>query len=145
MKTARRKFQELERRAREIRELYAIQANAAGRSRWGAAEYLQGFVGDVGALAKLVMRKNGVRADGASERELDAKLAHELADCLWSVLVLADELGVDLERAFFATMAELQARFPEKSAKSARGGRTKRTTKSRGRTGGALPAKSDRR
>jgi NTP pyrophosphatase (non-canonical NTP hydrolase) len=39
---------------------------------------------------------------------LDEKLAHELADCLWSVLVLADRLGVDLGAAFAATMSDLE-------------------------------------
>jgi NTP pyrophosphatase (non-canonical NTP hydrolase) len=36
------------------------------------------------------------------------KLAHELADCLWSVLVLADAYGIALERAFFETMDDLE-------------------------------------
>ena len=47
------------------------------------------------------------------DRELalpDAKLAHELADCLWSVLVLARAYGVDLEQAFVVTMDELEQR-----------------------------------
>ena len=40
--------------------------------------------------------------------EAKAKLAHELADCLWSILVLARRLDVDLERAFLETMGELE-------------------------------------
>lgn len=66
-----------------------------------------GFVGDVGDLSKLVHAKNGVRAMADSETDLDAKLAHELADCLWSVLTLADCYGVDLDQAFDSTMAGL--------------------------------------
>jgi NTP pyrophosphatase (non-canonical NTP hydrolase) len=31
----------------------------------------------------------------------------ELADCLWSVMVLADAYDVDLESAFVRTMGEL--------------------------------------
>ncbi len=38
----------------------------------------------------------------------DQKLAHELADCLWSVLVLSELSSVDLERAFLQTMDELE-------------------------------------
>ena len=34
-------------------------------------------------------------------------LAHELADCLWSVLTLADAYDVDLAAAFTSTMDEL--------------------------------------
>ena len=62
-----------------------------------------GFVGDVGDLAKLVQAASGVR----EIPEWRAQLAHELADCLWSVLVLADQLEVDIERAFSDTMAQL--------------------------------------
>ena len=40
--------------------------------------------------------------------DADQKLAHELADCLWSVLVLSELSSVDLERAFFQTMDELE-------------------------------------
>jgi hypothetical protein len=39
--------------------------------------------------------------------DLDRKVAHELADCLWAVLTLADMYGVDLEAAFSSTIAEL--------------------------------------
>lgn len=34
-------------------------------------------------------------------------MAHELADCLWSVMVLADAYDVDLEDAFLRTMRDL--------------------------------------
>ncbi|MFC8080417.1 MazG nucleotide pyrophosphohydrolase domain-containing protein [Streptomyces sp. NPDC057307] len=45
-------------------------------------------------------------------------LEHELADCLWSVLILAHRYGVDLDHAFRRTMDELDssisARLPPK-------------------------------
>ena len=44
--------------------------------------------------------KAGVRP----RADLDEALAHELADCLWSVMSLADAYGVDLEAAFGRTM-----------------------------------------
>jgi len=53
---------------------------------------------------KLVMAKTGARAVA----DVDRKLAHELSDCLWSVLVLARCYGLDLEREFLTTMAELE-------------------------------------
>ena len=34
-------------------------------------------------------------------------LGHELADCFWSVLIIADAYGVDLETVFERTMNEL--------------------------------------
>lgn len=57
----------------------------------------------MGDLAKLVQGKAGVR----STDDLDAKLAHELADCLWAVLTLADLYAVNLEAAFGSTKADL--------------------------------------
>jgi NTP pyrophosphatase (non-canonical NTP hydrolase) len=92
---------ELTRRAVAVRARFSADATVQGRAPWSRAELAQGFVGDVGALMKLVMAKEGRRA---GPPDLDAKLAHELADCLWSVLVLADAYAVDLERAFGETM-----------------------------------------
>lgn len=89
--------------ARLVRSRYAeVEANRYGRS-WTTPEIMIGFVGDVGDLAKLVQGKAGVRPTP----DLDGKIAHELADCLWSVLTLADAYQVDLERAFTDTMAEI--------------------------------------
>ena len=63
-----------------------------------------GFVRDVGDLASLVQAREGVR----EVEDVDAALAHELADCLWSLIVLADRYGVDLEQALAATMEQLE-------------------------------------
>jgi NTP pyrophosphatase (non-canonical NTP hydrolase) len=91
-------------RARALRELFAaLETRRHGRA-WTTPEIALGFVGDVGDLAKLVQAAVGVR----DVPDLRARLAHELADCLWSVLTLADQLDVDLERAFSDTMTELE-------------------------------------
>ncbi|MBS0664062.1 MAG: nucleotide pyrophosphohydrolase [Verrucomicrobia bacterium] len=103
-------FPALVRRARRVRALYAeLEKRRDGRP-WSGAELAQGFVGDVGDLMKLVMAKEGRRR----ARNVDAALAHELADCLWSVLILADVYGVDLEKAFVRTMAGLERRLSRK-------------------------------
>jgi NTP pyrophosphatase (non-canonical NTP hydrolase) len=91
-------------RAMEIRKQYALLEQAQHGRSWSEEEIALGFIGDVGDLMKLVMGKNGVR----SVLDLDAKLSHELADCLWSVLVLANSYGVDLEQAFLQTMDALE-------------------------------------
>src|SRR3569833_1033846 len=67
---------------------------------WTREELALGFVGDVGDLAKLVQAMEGVRAIPDAK----TKLAHELADCLWSLMTLADAYDVDLEQAFTGTM-----------------------------------------
>lgn len=95
---------EAQQRAVEIRSLYAqLETKRYGRA-WNIQEIMLGFQGDVGDLAKLVQGAAGVRQFD----HLDAQLAHELADCLWSVLVLADMLDVNLELAFKQTMAQLE-------------------------------------
>lgn len=93
-------------RAKEIRDKYAkIEQSVYGRP-WGALERTQGLVVDIGSLMKLVMAKNKLR----TMENVDEKLKHELADCFWSIIIIADELGVDLEESFFDTMKEIEAK-----------------------------------
>lgn len=94
---------ELQERARAIRSQYTLEeVRRYGRS-WTPEEIMLGFLGDVGDLAKLVQGKAGIR----DRDDLDSALAHELADCLWSIFTLADCYEVDLESAFNATMTQL--------------------------------------
>ncbi|ODT63663.1 MAG: nucleotide pyrophosphohydrolase [Phenylobacterium sp. SCN 69-14] len=97
-------FDELADRAWRVRRLYAeLETRTHGRA-WTREEVALGFVGDVGDLAKLVQAMEGVRAIP----EARTKLAHELADCLWSVMTLARLYDVDLKAAFETTMDELE-------------------------------------
>jgi NTP pyrophosphatase (non-canonical NTP hydrolase) len=97
-------FQALLQRAIQIREQYAVlERRQYGRS-WSKTDIALGFVGDVGDLVKLVMAENGRR----NIPDTRSKLAHELADCLWSILVLAHLHDVDLEEAFLQTMDALE-------------------------------------
>jgi NTP pyrophosphatase (non-canonical NTP hydrolase) len=41
----------------------------------------------------------------------EARLEHELADCLWSLLVIAGLYGVDIEQAFLLNMDQLEAQL----------------------------------
>ena len=99
-------FQQLCTRALEIRGLYGQLEEKNYGKQWTPEQTAHGFVGDVGDLMKLVLAKSGVRPTD----NLDEKLAHELSDCLWSIMVLAHEYGVDLEPSFLHTMDELEAR-----------------------------------
>lgn len=100
-------LEQLSERALVIHKKYAeSNVKKIGRE-WTKAELAQGFVGDVGDLMKLVMAKEGIR----EIENVDQKLAHELSDCLWSVLVLAHKYDVDLEESFLQTMTELEERF----------------------------------
>ena len=97
-------FQTIINRALEIRKQYEAKEQQLYGSAWTSEEIALGFVGDVGDLAKLIVAENGKRNIPDSK----AKLEHELADCLWSVIVLAHQHGVDLEAAFVNTMNELE-------------------------------------
>ena len=125
MAAAAKSLAQLTARARRIRNLYAAQARRAGTPVWGPTELAQGFVGDVGDLMKLVMAKQGLRP--AKAQNLDAAIAHELSDCLWSILLLADANQVPIEPAFLRTMRELEQKLtPSRRTKTARKPRARR-------------------
>ena len=91
-------------RAMQIRACFAAAEQCCSGRPWTREEIMQGYVVDTGDLMKLVMAKAGVR----HVPDVDAKLAHELSDCLWSILVLARLYDVDLEQEFLRTMAGLE-------------------------------------
>jgi NTP pyrophosphatase (non-canonical NTP hydrolase) len=107
---------QLTERAMQIRRRFAELATAQSRREWTKEEVMQGFVGDVGDLMKLVMAKKGLR----DVPDTDRKLAHELADCLWSILVLAQLYSIDLEKEFLSTMDELETSLAVQLAPPAR-------------------------
>ena len=98
-------FSHLVHRAVQICGQYAALETAKYGRSWTDEELALGFVGDVGDLVKLVMARSGVRDIPGTQE----KLEHELADCLWSVMVLAERYEIDLEKAFLKTMDDLEA------------------------------------
>ena len=102
-------FQQVIARAMEIRKLYEAKETQLYGSPWTSEEIALGFVGDVGDLAKLVIAENGKRTIPDSKE----KLGHELADCLWSIIVLADSHDVDIEKSFVQTMDQLEKHLLE--------------------------------
>jgi NTP pyrophosphatase (non-canonical NTP hydrolase) len=104
-------YEELAKRAVAVREYYDALNQAKRGVTWNGQDLMAGFVGDVGDLSKIIMAKHGLRAMD----DVDTKLAHELSDCLWSVLVLADVYKVDLVTEFTKTMDSLEARIAAES------------------------------
>ncbi|MFA6383084.1 MAG: nucleotide pyrophosphohydrolase [Parcubacteria group bacterium] len=96
-------IKELSKRAIEIKEKYHQLEQKKYGKKWTNAQVMEGFVGDVGDLMKLVMAKEGI---GEAD-DLGEKLAHELADYLYCVLVLSEKYGIDIEKAFLKTMEDL--------------------------------------
>lgn len=102
-------LKELSKRAIGIKKLYSEMEMERFGKVWTNSQVMQGFVGDIGDLMKLVMAKEGIR----EMEDVDRKLAHELVDCLYSVLVLADRYGVDIEKAFSDAMDDLGKRLEQ--------------------------------
>jgi NTP pyrophosphatase (non-canonical NTP hydrolase) len=102
-------FEKLTTRAMNIRALYKSKESAAYGRAWTREEIMLGMVGDVGDLAKLVLAQEGVR----DIPDHNSKLKHELSDCLWSLLVLSNEYGIDLEHEFLKTMDNLERKLEE--------------------------------
>ena len=99
------KFSDIEKSALGLNELYEqLETKRYGRI-WTTEELALGFVGDVGDLAKLIQAHAGVR----SIDDCKAKLGHELSDCLWSIIVLANKCGIDLEAEFVRNTREISA------------------------------------
>lgn len=105
-------FADLEKRALEIRQKYDTLNQTERGVQWTESDVMAGFVGDVGDLSKIIMAKNGLRAMD----DIDNKLVHELSDCLWSILVLANRYSIDLPQAFMKTMDELDQRIEKELA-----------------------------
>lgn len=98
-------FNDLEESALQLNELYErLETKRYGRV-WTTGELALGFMGDVGDLAKLIQAHVGVR----SIDDCQAKLGHELSDCLWSIIVLANKCGIDLEAEFLRNTREIAA------------------------------------
>lgn len=103
----RMEFQTLIDRAITIRSKYAALEKEQYGREWTGEELMLGFMKDMGDLAKLVQAKEGIRP----VEDVDNALGHELADCMWSVIVIANNYGVNLQDAFVKTMDELDGRL----------------------------------
>lgn len=104
-------LQELQEKIKSIKQKYHTLNRIEGYKTWGAGEYLHGLQGDVGDLGKLYLAKKGF---AFSQKDLDRKIAQELADILWDVLVLADELDVDLEDQIEKTLNKLGQKIADR-------------------------------
>lgn len=104
-------FESLQKKALFIKNLYIQKQKEKGKEVWTASDYMAGFVTDIGELSELVLAKKGVR----TIEDIDRKLEHELNDCLYSVIILADEFNVDLASTFGNNMDSLAERINKKS------------------------------
>lgn len=103
-------FETLQKKALFIKNLYNQKHKEKGKEAWTASDYMAGFVTDIGELSELVAAKKGVR----TVENVDQKLEHELNDCLYSLIVLADECNIDLASTFSKNMDALAERIESK-------------------------------
>ena len=97
------KLSDLEKSALQLNELYEqLEIKKYGRV-WTTEELALVFVGYVGDLTKIIQENAGIR----DIDDCKAKLGHELSDCLWSTIVLANKCGIDLEAEFVRNTKEL--------------------------------------
>lgn len=102
--------------ALKVRDHYSDLQKKDGQKQWAARDRFDGMIGDIGTLAKLLMAKDNIRR---GPENIDEEITHEMNDLLWSVLVLADEAGVDIISSFPDSMNELNSRIErEKSDKN---------------------------
>ncbi len=98
-------------RVKKIKQAYNVLNRTEGYKTWSASEYMEAFIGDVGDLSKLMLARKGY---SFAQKDVDSKVARELADCLWSVLVLAEELDVDIESEFGKMLIRLEDKIHER-------------------------------
>ncbi len=98
---------EMQQRAVEVRAKFATFERESYGREWSTEDLVMGLMTDVGDLSAIVHRLEGRR----TLRDVDPKdeLAHELSDCLWVLLVLADRYGIDMGPAFADTMQGIEA------------------------------------
>ena len=105
-------FDDIQKRAIEISEKYDELNRQKRGIVWDEQQLMAGFVADVGELSEIIMAKHGLREID----DVDEKLAHELSDCLYSVLVLSAKFNIDLPNEFMKTMDGLDKRIDSELA-----------------------------
>jgi NTP pyrophosphatase (non-canonical NTP hydrolase) len=97
---------DLQKLGADVDDAYASLGKEKGYKERTPYAYCGFLATDLGELTEFVMAKENYR-DG---EDLDRKIAHELSDCLWAVLMLARHLDVNMEEAYVHTMEEIKKR-----------------------------------
>jgi NTP pyrophosphatase (non-canonical NTP hydrolase) len=89
----------------DVRALYEVIERRVNGREWTLQELMLGFGNDVGTVGRLLLAHDGTwEIDG----DVDAQLAHKLAESLWWVIVIAERLDIDISAAFADTMDRIE-------------------------------------
>ncbi len=102
---------ELIKKVKTLKQQYHALNRLEGYKVWGTNEYLLGLQGDVGDLVKRYLAKKGFTF---ARKDDDTKLGEELADILWDILVIAEELDMDLEAEFAKTLKRIENKIKDR-------------------------------
>ena len=100
-------LQDLQKQVADLKAKYAVWNSKVGHEAWDGKADAMGLASDVGYLIEYVMAKENLR----TIEDADAKMAHELSSCLWSILALADIYEVDLGAEFQKLLALFEQRI----------------------------------
>lgn len=83
---------------------------------WSLSDLVAGLAADIGDLARLLAAKQGLRP---APHDVDAALSHGIADCLWTLFVIATKVGVDVPSAYTSGLSGLEAWLADKESAEA--------------------------
>ncbi|ONI75912.1 hypothetical protein BWI15_08915 [Kribbella sp. ALI-6-A] len=89
-----------------VRSRYEILEERYNGKTWSLHELMIGFSNDVGYIGRLLLAHDGTwDIDGDPRAELE----HKLAESMWWTFVLADKLGIDIDKAYSQSMERIRA------------------------------------
>lgn len=97
---------ELQKLGTDIDDAYVQSGKDKGYGERTPLVYLGFLMTDFGELVEQVMAKEKYR-DG---EDVDQKIQHELADCLWALLMLAKKLNIHMEEAYVQMVNDVKKR-----------------------------------
>jgi hypothetical protein len=105
----RMEFRDAVARSLQIRKAYHQLEIKHHGSEWTIEEDALAFLTDAGLVGRLTMSCQG---RWPTEGGSGPKLEHKLGECIWWLIVLAERMDIDVEKAFgaFLTKTESQLR-----------------------------------
>ncbi len=94
-------------RAVDVRRQFAAFEEATYGHEWNVEDLVMGLMTDLGDLAAIVQTLEGKRPP--REDDPIKSLEHEVSDCLWVLLVIADRYGINTADAFDQTMTGIES------------------------------------